>query len=71
MIKICVCQIKSSEVSMRGILVSITSTSASFGPVLVYLMSNLTAWRDIALYFCVLQVVVTIILFCVSNRAYF
>lgn len=62
--------LKHSEVSARGVLVSFTSIAVTFGPVLVFSLSNLTEWRNIALYCCIVQIIVTITLLCVSEIFY-
>lgn len=56
--------------SARGVLVSFATMALTVGPVLVFSLSNLTEWRNIALYSCIVQIIVTITLLCVSTNFY-
>lgn len=57
-----------SEVSIRGVLSSITTFTMTGGSLIVFILGNLTQWRNIALYCFVLQVAITIALYFVSGK---
>lgn len=58
---------ETSEVSLRGILISMTTLAISTGPLIVYFIANMTTWRNIALYFCIVQIITTISFFFVPE----
>ncbi|XP_031621657.1 facilitated trehalose transporter Tret1-like [Contarinia nasturtii] len=53
---------ETSEASIRGVLVSMTSISLTVAPLIIFSLGNLTQWRNIALYCSILQIVTTILL---------
>lgn len=57
-----------SEVSIRGILISMTTIGLTVGPLVIFSLGALTAWREIALYCCIIQIFTTILLAFVSIK---
>lgn len=57
---------ETSEPSIRGVLVSITTAAITIGPVIVLSLGAITEWRNISLYYCAIQLATTIALFFVS-----
>lgn len=57
---------ETSEPSIRGVLVSITTAAITIGPVIVLSLGAITEWRNISLYYCGIQLATTIALFFVS-----
>ncbi|XP_055309425.1 facilitated trehalose transporter Tret1-like [Sitodiplosis mosellana] len=53
---------ETSEVSLRGVLVSMTTMAITVGPLIIFSVGNLTPWRNIALYCCAVQIFTTIVL---------
>lgn len=51
-----------SEVSIRGILISMSTIALTVGPLIIFSLGALTAWRNIALYCGVIQILTTILL---------
>lgn len=62
---------ETSEASIRGILVSMTTTAITVGPLIIFSIGNLTRWRNIALYCCIVQIITTVALFFVSSRLFY
>lgn len=56
-----------SETKVRGILLFVASISMSIAPLLIFVLGNLTTWRNIAFCWCIIQAITTIALFCVSK----
>lgn len=56
-----------SETKIRGVLVSMTSIAITSAPLIVFSLSLATSWRNIALYWCIIQSFTMVALFCVSK----
>lgn len=57
----------SSETKIRGVLVSMSSIAITSAPLIVFSLSLVTSWRNISLYWCIIQSFTTVALFCVSK----
>lgn len=57
----------SSEAKVRGILLAMSTISTAIAPLIIFVLANLTSWRNIALCWCLIQGVAAIALFCVSE----
>lgn len=56
-----------SEAKVRGILLAVSTISMVIAPLIIFVLANLTSWRNIALCWCIIQGIAAIALFCVSE----